>query len=410
MAKEKIYSAIDLGTQTIRAAIGRLNEDNSLEIIGYGTSLSNGIVKGHVEDLKAAQDAVGKAVLAAENDVKSRLDMRIMEVTTNVGSSVVISETESTNMGNSLRSGEVTEKLLSELDAKFEELFTHKDYKPLHIYVTEYNVDSQREAFHDNVLNLKGEKITAQALGILGDSRDLDKTAEMLGNAGHRVECFCFDAVADGLAVLTEEQRKTGTLVVKAGAGSTDFAFWKNGVVQFVGAFPVGGDHVTNDLALGLNMPFTVAEDLKCSFDKNQGEVRVGGKYYKVRSVEQIVETRTEETVLHIADLIKRNGMLSQIQGGIFLTGNASRSSFINYMRREFSSLEVTAALPLIPSEKESCDGEEKGRLYSPYYGNKFQMDAGSATVLGMLKYAAREDLTKNSKGSSGFFKIFNLL
>ena len=410
MAKDKIYSAIDLGTQTIRAAIGRLSDDSSLEVIGYGTSQSNGIIKGRVEDIKAAQEAVSKAVLAAENDVKSRLDHRMMEVTTSVSGAVVSSETDATNMSNSLRSGEVTEKLLSELDAKLEELFTHKDLKPLHVYVTEYNVDNQRETGHENVLELKGERIAAQALGIVGDSRELDKIAEMLGNAGHRVDCFCFDAVADGLAVLTEDQRKIGALVVKSGAGSTDFAFWKNGVVQFIGTFPVGGDHVTNDLALGLNMPFGTAEDLKCSYDKNQSEVRVGGKLYKTRSVEQIIEARTEETVLLIADLIKRNGMLSQIQGGVFLTGNASRSSFINYMRREFSSLEVTAALPVIPSEKESCSGEEKGRLFSPYYGNKFQLDAGSATVLGMLKYAAQEDLNKSSKGSSGIFKFFNLL
>lgn len=412
MAKEKIYSAIDLGSQTIRAAIGRLLEDGSLEVIGYGTASSEGIIKGHIEDANAAQEAVKKAVLAAENDVKARLAFRMEEVASSVTGSIISGEQDVTCASNNSKDGKIGEKLLFEIDAAFEDRFTHKDRKPIHIYVTEYNVDSVRETSQASLLEMKGEKVGAKGFGILGDSAALDKIAGTLNSAGHTVDIFCFDVVADGYSVLTPEQRQIGSLVINAGAGSTDFAFWKNGIVQFIGSFPVGGDHITNDLALGLNMPFKAAEELKCQYDKNETEVRVGGKLYKTRSVDTIVQARTEETVRYIADQIKQNGMLSQIQGGIFLTGNAARSSFISYMRREFSTLEVRNAYPIIPAEADDSNPLETGRLFSPYYGNKFQTDAGSSTILGMLVYAAKEDLYSSQKDSSGIFKFkfFNLL
>lgn len=410
MAKEKIYSAIDLGSQTIRAAIGRLLEDGSLEVIGYGTASSEGIIKGRIEDANAAQEAVKKAVLAAENDVKSRLPFRMEEVVTSVTGSIISGEQDVTTVSNNAKDGKIGEKLLFDIDSAFEERFTHKDRKPIHIYVTEYTVDNVRETSQASVLEMQGEKIGAKGFGILGDSAILDKMAGALNNAGHTVDIFCFDAVADGYSVLTPEQRQIGSVVINAGAGSTDFAFWKNGIVQFIGSFPVGGDHITNDLALGLNMPFKAAEELKCQYDKNETEVRVGGKLYKTRSVDTVVQARTEETVRYIADQIKQNGMLSQIQGGIFLTGNAARSSFISYMRREFSTLEVRNAYPIIPAEADNSDPEEVGRLFSPYYGNKFQTDSGSSTILGMLAYAAKEDLHTTKKSSSGIFKFFNML
>ena len=410
MAKEKIYSAIDLGSQTIRAAIGRLLEDGSLEVIGYGTASSEGIIKGRIEDANAAQEAVKKAVLAAENDVKSRLPFRMEEVVTSVTGSIISGEQDVTTVSNNAKDGKIGEKLLFDIDSAFEERFTHKDRKPIHIYVTEYTVDNVRETSQASVLEMQGEKIGAKGFGILGDSAILDKMAGALNNAGHTVDIFCFDAVADGYSILTPEQRQIGSIVINAGAGSTDFAFWKNGIVQFIGSFPVGGDHITNDLALGLNMPFKAAEELKCQYDKNETEVRVGGKLYKTRSVDTVVQARTEETVRYIADQIKQNGMLSQIQGGIFLTGNAARSSFISYMRREFSTLEVRNAYPIIPAEADSSNTEEVGRLFSPYYGNKFQTDSGSSTILGMLAYAAKEDLHTTKKSSSGIFKFFNLL
>ena len=410
MAKEKIYSAIDLGSQTIRAAIGRLLEDGSLEVIGYGTASSEGIIKGRIEDANAAQEAVKKAVLAAENDVKSRLPFRMEEVVTSVTGSIISGEQDVTTVSNNAKDGKIGEKLLFDIDSAFEERFTHKDRKPIHIYVTEYTVDNVRETSQASVLEMQGEKIGAKGFGILGDSAILDKMAGALNNAGHTVDIFCFDAVADGYSILTPEQRQIGSIVINAGAGSTDFAFWKNGIVQFIGSFPVGGDHITNDLALGLNMPFKAAEELKCQYDKNETEVRVGGKLYKTRSVDTVVQARTEETVRYIADQIKQNGMLSQIQGGIFLTGNAARSSFISYMRREFSSLEVRNVYPIIPTEPDNANPEEVGRLFSPYYGNKFQTDSGSSTILGMLAYAAKEDLHTTKKSSSGFFKFFNIL
>jgi len=410
MAKEKIYSAIDLGSQTVRAAIGRLLEDGSLEVIGYGTASSEGIIKGRIEDANAAQEAVKKAVLAAENDVKARLTFRMEEVAVSVTGQIITGEQDVTTVSNNSRDGKIGEKLLFDIDSAFEERFTHKDRKPIHIYVTEYVVDNVRETSQASVLEMQGEKIGAKGFGILGDSANLDKMAGTLNNAGHTVDIFCFDVVADGYSVLTPEQRQSGSIIINAGAGSTDFAFWKNGIVQFIGSFPVGGDHITNDLALGLNMPFKAAEELKCQYDKNETEVRVGGKLYKTRSVDTIVQARTEETVRYIADQIKQNGMLSQIQGGIFLTGNAARSSFISYMRREFSSLEVRNAYPIIPAEADNNNPEEVGRLFSPYYGNKFQTDSGSSTILGMLAYAAKEDLHTTKKSSSGIFKFFNLL
>ena len=249
-----------------------------------------------------------------------------------------------------------------------------------------------------------------KGLGILVETSELDKIAGVLNTSGQTVECYCFDAVADGFSILTKEQRQKGALVINVGAGSTNFAFWKDGIVHETGTFSVGGDHVTNDLAVGLGIPFNLAEEVKQNFSKDISEIRVGGKLYKNRSVETIIQNRTEETVKFISDMIKEKGILTQIQCGVFLTGNAARTTFINYIRREFSSLEIKTPCPIIPSEPEVDETNKEIKIYSPYYGNKFQTDPGSSSVLGMLCFSAQEETYTTKRKSNGFFNFFSLL
>ncbi|MBR5624508.1 hypothetical protein IKW72_05845 [bacterium] len=410
MAKEKIISAIDLGTQTVRAAIGRLGENGSLEVIGYGTASSQGIIKSRIEDQTKAAEAIKQAVLAAENDVKSRMDYTIKGVIVSVGGAGITSDIETITVDNNNKGSIVTEKLLSEIDEKFEKRFTHKDKSPVHVYIKDYFIDSVRKRSIEDVLGSQGEKVSARGLGILQEKKELDKIAGVLNSSGQTVECYCFDAVADGWAILTPEQRQKGSLVINAGAGSTSFAFWKDGIVYETGNFPVGGDHVTNDLALGLGIPFNLAEEVKQNFSKDAPEIRVCGKLYKNRSVETIIQSRTEETVKYISDMIKEKGVLVQIQSGVFLTGNAARSTFNNYVRREFTSVEIKTPCPIVPKEP-AADGDVKEiKLFSPHYGNKFQTDPGSSTVLGMLVYTAQEEAYSPKRKSNGLFNLFSLL
>lgn len=191
MAKDKILSAIDLGTQTIRAAVGRLSEDGTLEVIGYGTASSQGIVKSRIEDQGKAAEALKKAVLAAENDVKSRLEHTIKGVIVSVGGSGVTSGVETITVDNNSKNELVTEKLLSEIDEKFETRFTHKDQSPVHVYITDYFIDGIRKKSLDDVVGSQGEKISARALGILEEKNELDKIAGALNASGQTVECYC---------------------------------------------------------------------------------------------------------------------------------------------------------------------------------------------------------------------------
>ena len=367
-------------------------------------------MKSRIEDQGKAAEALKKAVLAAENDVKSRLEHTIKGVIVSVGGSGVTSGVETITVDNNSKNELVTEKLLSEIDEKFETRFTHKDQSPVHVYITDYFIDGIRKKSLDDVVGSQGEKISARALGILEEKNELDKIAGALNASGQTVECYCFGAVADGWSVLTAEQRQKGALLINAGAGSTSFTFWKDGIVHETGSFSVGGDHVTNDLALGLGIPFNLAEEVKQNFIKEEHEIRVGGKYYKTRSVETIIQNRVEETVKFISDMIKEKGILTQIQSGVFLTGNAARASFINYVRREFSSLEIKTPCPIIPSEPAEANDKKEVRIFSPHYGNKFQTDHGASTVLGMLSFIAQEETYSQKRKSKGLFNLFSLL
>lgn len=400
MAKDTYFSALDLGTANIRAAIGRLDENGCLEILGYGTARSAGIIKGLVENSALASEAIRKAIEAAEAHAKNAGEFTIGKVTMGVSGSMLSFEpiSEVVAIG-----GEVAEKDLDQLEKKLEDVASPAGKPPIHLFVNEYFADRVKCAAP---LGTACERLQASAYRVHCDENLMNRNIAVVNEAGSET-MTCASLVADGFAYLTPEQRREGAILVNAGAGCTNAGVWLDGQLRYAVSFPVGGDHVSNDLSLMLDLTFEDGEALKHSFETGAESQRVGGKTVKGIDVEKIIAARIRETVHYVGRELKKSGLQCSVRKGVVAVGGAAQGRFFSELRNEFATLEVVPGqVQILP---ESPADQDKGRelpIYSATLCNLLQSDSGSGTVLGLLKFAALEELKIRNKKSRGFLGV----
>ena len=399
MPKEKIYAAIDLGTSFVRAAIGVLKEDGMLEIIGYGCCNSRGLLKSRVEKIEEAAPIINQAIKSAEKTCKGR-EYHIDEVTINVGGAGVFSDNIQVS---TIIQDKVNKKTLNELEKKLADYPLPKGDQSLHINITGYQIDGVKTA---DPTDQDGKTIGTSAVRVLGNETNINTSCEAVAQAGAQVNNVFPTILAESLSCLTEEQRQKGVVLVSAGAGSTGAVVWVDGHIMLFESFAVGGDHVTNDLATGLEMSFEDAEDLKKQhLGAGEEKVRVGGKFFLVRNIQTIIQARTNETVKYISNKIKKSGQVTNLKCGVVVVGKAADYYFMQALRHEFSALNVSNNNFTVPEEL--APNSEEFSIYSPFLSGILQNDSGASAVLGLLKEKAKEDKQSQEKNAGGFLGLF---
>jgi len=348
---EEIIVGIDVGTTKVCTLVGRVEDNTSIRILGVGIEPSDGVKKGIIVDLGAASQAITRSVKKAESTSGLEITSALVSIAGAHVSSV-------NSRGAAAANGNVIEQF--DIDHALEQaqaVAIPYDREIIHVIQRGFSVDGQ-----DGIRNPKGMhgyRLEVEAHIITASAATVDNLRQCVGAAGVEIQQFVLNPLASGETVLTEQERQMGVAVCDIGGGTTDLAIYVNGDVWHTMVLAVGGNHVTQDIAHGLRLPFAQAEDVK----KQQGfavRAEVGAEeYFSIRpfgedrpvqinrkELAHIIEARVEEIFSLTLQEIKRSGYDGLLPAGIVLTGGASALPGIKRVAGNVLNMPVRVAQP----------------------------------------------------------------
>lgn len=395
--KQHIVAGLDIGTTKVSLVIGTVqpasgfvpnsgaNAEFKVDIVGLGTAPSMGIRQGVVINVESTIEAIVKA----REEAELMSGYEIEDVYVAVGGTHVKSF-DSRGMV-AIRNKEVKAEDIERVIEAAKAVAVPADREVLHVLPREFKIDEQAGIF--DPIGMSGVRLEANVHIVTAGQTALQNMIKCTEKAGLKVRGLVLQQLASSLSVLSEDETKLGAAVVDMGGGTCDMIVYAAGSVAYTGAVPVGGQHFTQDIAMGLRTPQTSAEKVKKKYgcaiadlvdDEETIEVEaVGGRKPRAllrRDLCEVIEPRAEETMALIWQELKKSGLVNQIGSGIVLTGGACLLEGLVEMGEFLSDIPVRRGTP-----------EQVGGLTDVVRSPEH------ATVVGLLIYGV-ENLTTQEK------------
>ena len=399
MQEQSRYAVgIDVGTKNVRCVIGYIDADGDApKIVGVGTAPNSGMRKGIVTNLAGPAEAIDTALGAAERMSGHQVKTAVLSVNgshlTSIKADGMITVGTTDN--------EVTPGDIVRLEDMATTGKVAQNREILEIVAHSYRLDGQ-----DNIkdpIGMTGTRLEIKAnvvSGLLPHITNLQKLAEM---AKVEVSSVVPAVLASAQAVLTENQRENGVAVLDIGAATTGVAVFEEGDLQYLSVIPLGGQNVTNDLAIGLRTDPEIAESVKLAHARFGGkklgkvETKHEKKTYSFEQseIDEIVGARYEEIFEAVAKELKKAGRAGKLPSGAVLTGGgANTKGLVDFTKEQ---LGVAARLGK-PSEYGGASNEIKGPEFSAAAGLMLIDAANDAP------YAKSPQNTKKAAEKAGGF------
>jgi len=331
MARSDILVGVEVGTSKVCCVVGESGREGSLRILGVGLAPSRGVRKGEIVDLAIATECVHDAI----SDAETNSDAEIGSVSVAVTGSHVRSFNSRGAILIPADRFEIDDEDVQEVAVKAREVNIPTENFFLHSLIQHYYVDGQEGVL--NPLGMVGRKLEADFHIVHGVKTRLQNTLRCIREAGVQIDEVVVNSLATAQGVLDQHQKDLGALVIDIGGGVTDFIVYENGAVHYSGVLAVGGDHISNDISLGLRIPLTRAEKLKVDEgsakmgDAQPGEMIVlkndagfSGKEVEREMLNTIIHARVRENFELIKRQIEQEVPLHLLGGGVMLTGGTS--------------------------------------------------------------------------------------
>ncbi len=257
MGNNDLMVGLEIGTSKICVVVGESRPDGTTKILGVGQAPSRGVRKGEIVDFETAMKCVHEAVVDAEQ----KSDVMIRSVYVGVAGAHIQSFNNRGCVVLPDDRDEIDEEDIEDVKISAREVSIPAQNAFLHSIIQHYHVDGQ-----DGILNpigMLGQKLEADFHIIHGVRTRIQNTIRCVKELPLEVEDVVFTALASAQVILTQQQKNLGALVIDMGGGTTDYILYVDGAVRQSGAVGVGGDHITNDISMGLRIPMARAEKLK---------------------------------------------------------------------------------------------------------------------------------------------------
>ncbi|WP_413586442.1 cell division protein FtsA [Bdellovibrio sp. HCB274] len=350
--KAPVLAGLDIGSTKVCFVIGTVNPEGKIEVAGVGTAPNTGIRQGVVVNIEATTDSIKKAKEEAELMSGYRVD----EVWVGV-SGTHISSFDSKGMV-AIKNREVTPSEIDRVIEAAKAVAVPTDRTVLHILPREFKVDGQ-DGITDPV-GMSGIRLEANVHIVTGSQSAIQNTVKCVEKAGLKIAGLVLSQLASATAVISNDEKNLGVVVVDMGGGTCNNLYFVNGSVAHSSIIPVGGSHFTHDVAVGLRTPQFAAEILKKKYgcamasmvnDNETIEVEgVGGRKSRViprKDLADVIEARAEETLNLIANDIRMSGVMPMLGSGIVLTGGASQLDGLIEMGEFIFDIPVRRGAPL---------------------------------------------------------------
>ncbi|MDQ2658804.1 MAG: cell division protein FtsA [Verrucomicrobiota bacterium] len=400
MASSDLMVGLEIGTSKICVVVGEGRPDGTIKILGVGQTPSRGVRKGEIVDFETAMKCVHEAVVDAETNS----DVMIRSVYVGVAGAHIQGFNNRGAVSLPEDRDEIDDQDIEDVKLNAREVSIPSQNAFLHSIIQHYHVDGQ-----DGVLNpvgMLGQKLEADFHIIHGVRTRIQNTIRCVKELPLEVEDVVFNALAAAQVVLTPNQKNLGALVIDIGGGTTDYILYVDGAVKQSGVLGVGGDHITNDISMGLRIPMTRAEKLKVE----EGGVTLGnsrpgetvtlkddsgfaGKEIERETLNTIIHLRLRETFELLKRKLEEEPFINYISEGIFITGGCSHLKGIDHLAEEIFELPARV-----------CHAQTMSGLTSAFENPQF------SAAIGLIKYAQAVQADRRPRGgiSRLFGKIFH--
>lgn len=381
MGKDEIIVGLDVGTVKVCTIIGELGEDDQIEIIGIGTAPSLGVKKGVIIDLDQAIQSVKQSIENSERMAGTRINSALISI---AGSHIASINSKGV-IAISGESPEITEKDIEKVIEAAKAGIVSHEKELIHTLSREFIVDGQSGIV--DPLGMSGTRVECKVHIITGSITIVQNLINCIEGAGIDIEEIIFGTLASSNAILSNAEKELGSMLVDIGAGTTEIAIFIEGGLAYSAVLPVGGNQITNDLAIGLRTSIDEAEKIKINYGSTVENIVSPERVVEISSINgkekhtvskkylvEIIEPRVSEIFSLVRVELKKSGYYDMIPGGVVITGGSSLLPGIS---------EIAEQVLNLPS-----------RLGGPHYeGELADMvnDPSYSTVIGLLSYATEK-------------------
>src|SRR5256885_8329308 len=328
MASSDLMVGLEIGTSKICVVVGEGRPDGTIKILGVGEAPARGVRKGELVNFKTAMKCVHEAVV----DVETKSDVMIRSVYVGVAGSHIQSFNNRGCVTLPEDRDEMDEQDIEDVKINAREVSIPAQNAFLHSIIQHYHVDGQ-----DGVLNpvgMLGQKLEADFHIIHGVRTRIQNTIRGVKELPLQVEDVVFSGLASAQVVLTQHEKDLGALVIDIGGGTTDYVLYSEGAVRQSGCLAVGGDHITNDISMGLRIPKARARKLKTQYGSCvlgnclPGEMILlkddsgfAGKEIECETLNTIIYLRLREAFELLKRRLEQEPYLGYLGAGVFITG-----------------------------------------------------------------------------------------
>src|SRR3989344_4994117 len=333
---DEIYAGLDIGSNAVRVAVGKpvpaQGGKDQMHIIGAVEVPSSGISKGTVTNLEEAVSSVSRALEQAERVTGVPLSGAWVGIS---GSHIIPQESRGV-IGVARGDGEIKDEDVERAIEAARTVATPTNYEIIHVIPKSFIVDGQR-GIKDPV-GMNGIRLEVDALIIEGLTSQIRTLTKCVYRTGLDIEDLVFSILATAEAAVTDRQRELGVCVINIGASPTSLALFEEGDGRHTAVLPVGGDHVTSDIAIGLRTSIEVAEQVKlrygtCVSDhvNKKEEIDLSdlgapeAEIVSRRFVAEIAEARVQELYEMVDRELSKADRSGMLPSGVVLTGGACK-------------------------------------------------------------------------------------
>ncbi len=347
MAKDKIICGIDVGSSKIATLIGSLSEEDRINLIGVSATSSKGVKKGQIVDIEAAVQAITDSVDSAER----MAGYSISSAFVSVGGPQIESINQHAVVAVAHPGGEIKENDVLRVNEAARAIALPASREIIHVVPRTFTVDGQ-EGISDPI-GMTGVRLETDTHIVTGPTTSMRNLAKCVGMVGVDVEELVFSGIASSQAVLTETEKELGVILVDIGGETTDVVIFVDGAIAYSSVIPLGGRHVTSDIAVGLRVSLESAEIIKqklgekpkvLAMPQDREPLKLDEKKKKEEDildlnalgipddvkvsrkavVDGIIRPRIQEIFKYVGKEIKKSGFGTQTPSGLVLCGGGA--------------------------------------------------------------------------------------
>ncbi len=370
METSEIIVGLDIGTTKIASIVGKRNARGKIEVLGLGNTESIGVKRGVVSNIENTVNSIKTAVEEASR--KSKVEIKFVNVGI-AGQHIKSLQ----HRGSIIRENNDEEISKADIEALHNSMF-NLNMSPgeeiIDVIPQEYIIDGEQGI--KQPVGMLGNSLEANFHIIIGQTTAAKNIYKCVKKAGLEVVDLILEPIASAEAVLSDEEKEAGVVLVDIGGGTTDMAIFQDGIIRHTAVIPFGGDIITEDVKEGCTIIKKHAEELKVKFgsalaseNKEEEIVAIPGlrgrdpKEITLKNLASIIQARMEEIIEHFYYEIKNSGYEKKLIAGIVLTGGGAQLKHIAQLTEFITGMDTRIGYP-----NEHLANEVSDEIASPMY------------------------------------------